>query len=392
MSSVRVFLAVALTMAASLSSADAEAQCVRWWNNLYEGEESFFNPGRKLPTALEQEESLARERFFWRVLLSDDPVDACKKEARYSSAGLLIPAVAYANDLGNGTANCFNDNVVVNGLQDPGEGTVTTVNFLQVPTESCCAFDSNDFPNPAHPVTPDKFYKTNPITMVVEEFDPAPGLSFQGSDVKFMGMLQISQKEQIRVPNQIAPNAFRSDLSGLKTLGIDVEHDDDRCKGPPGSGSPGGTLWYERGVSTHDECAAEVDHIIPRVEVHGCPCGSNSYKNAQLISRKLNNYLSNDCNPKRPAGRARLEIVNNYANGILPVPPTLPSYAEPGVRFTGSSPDADSVPAQLPIDDAETAAGCSVGPPRLRTAPLRAPLLVLAGLAIVSALRRRRDR
>lgn len=46
--------------------------------------------------------------------------------------------------------------------------------------------------------------------------------------------------------------------------------------------------------------SAEVDHIIPRVDIRGCGCGQNSYANALVISRGLNNDMKNYCdNPDR---------------------------------------------------------------------------------------------
>lgn len=41
--------------------------------------------------------------------------------------------------------------------------------------------------------------------------------------------------------------------------------------------------------------AAELDHIIPRVDSKGCECGTNSAANAALISRQLNGKMSNSC-------------------------------------------------------------------------------------------------
>lgn len=53
--------------------------------------------------------------------------------------------------------------------------------------------------------------------------------------------------------------------------------------------------------------AAEVDHIIPRKDSNGCMCGTNSNRNAAIISRGLNRAMSNDCeNPARQA------ILNYY--------------------------------------------------------------------------------
>lgn len=61
----------------------------------------------------------------------------------------------------------------------------------------------------------------------------------------------------------------------------------------------------------------QIDHIIPRVDKYGCDCGSNSSNNAQVISAKLNNELSNNCSDPR-----RIEIIEHYKKrklGIIPI-------------------------------------------------------------------------
>jgi hypothetical protein len=63
----------------------------------------------------------------------------------------------------------------------------------------------------------------------------------------------------------------------------------------------------------------QIDHIIPRVDKFGCPCGSNSVKNAQVISALLNSKLSNNC-----ADPIRVAMIKHYtvppANAVvLPV-------------------------------------------------------------------------
>lgn len=47
---------------------------------------------------------------------------------------------------------------------------------------------------------------------------------------------------------------------------------------------------------------AHVDHIVPRIDTYGCPCGKNSKGNALIISDKLNTQMSNRCShPMRQA-------------------------------------------------------------------------------------------
>lgn len=44
---------------------------------------------------------------------------------------------------------------------------------------------------------------------------------------------------------------------------------------------------------------ANVDHIIPRIDVHGCKCGTNSYANAAIISASLNVGMGNNMTDTR---------------------------------------------------------------------------------------------
>jgi hypothetical protein len=43
--------------------------------------------------------------------------------------------------------------------------------------------------------------------------------------------------------------------------------------------------------------APEVHHVVPRKDLRCCPWGTNSYKNAAVISRKLNEFFSNNDPP-----------------------------------------------------------------------------------------------
>jgi hypothetical protein len=45
------------------------------------------------------------------------------------------------------------------------------------------------------------------------------------------------------------------------------------------------------------EPVAQVHHVVPRKDLRCCPWGTNSYKNAAVISAKLNNYLTNNNPP-----------------------------------------------------------------------------------------------
>lgn len=53
---------------------------------------------------------------------------------------------------------------------------------------------------------------------------------------------------------------------------------------------------------------AQVDHIVPRKDVKGCDCGSNSMANALVISAGLNVSMSNNCEDPN-----RIKILNEFA-------------------------------------------------------------------------------
>lgn len=381
-------IATALAFVYVCGSTSASAQCRKWQNQLAPGEQSSHYPGRRLPTQLEQDASLARERFYYSKLYSDEADEACQKAARYSSSGIPGPSVVIKSEYVNDdTYTCYVD--VDNDDQfrpELGQDLFfQDVARLAVQTEPCCQYDSNDFPNAPHAIDPDVYYKTDPVTMMVAEMAPAPGLSFQGSDVHYGGVLRVSPKAQFIAQNALMspvfyPNTVRSDLAGFD---VDPAYMSDNltCAGAPGSGAPDGSLWYQRGVSTHNPCAAEVDHIIPRVDVHGCACGSNSSKNAQLISRRLNNWLSNDCNPKRPAGRARLKIIDGYNKGNLPLPPPMIS--------DGPGSASENSPTRFPPDDIQAAPGCSSAGESSRGSLSGVFSLIVLG--VLPLVRRRRD-
>lgn len=391
-------IATTLVLMIVWGSAPAHAQCRKWSSGLSVGEQSQNYPGRKLPTQTEIDTSLAKERFFYSKQFSDSGEEACQKAARYANSGIPGPGVVIsAEQVAPDLYRCFVDKNNNGTFEDTGMNPdllFTDVVEVDVTTDECCQFDSNAFPTPPHPIEPDKFYKTNPATMVVEEMNPAPGLSFQSSDVKFGGLLRIAQTDQIRASAAVGlgPNTLWSDLAGFDfgDPGVPiVENDSQKCKDTPASG-PQGILWYERGKSTYNDCAAEIDHIIPRTDVHGCPCGSNSYKNAQVISRKLNNWLSNDCNPNRPAGRARLKIIEGYQQGSLPRPrPPTPVAAHPHVDLTQAhdgNDAASSSPNLAKISSAGGSCSAAVGSHGLG----QGTSIVVLALATVIRRRRRR--
>lgn len=52
-----------------------------------------------------------------------------------------------------------------------------------------------------------------------------------------------------------------------------------------------------KGTSQYDPLAAQVHHVVPMKDKRLCPWGTNSNKNAAVISRTLNIYLTNNYPP-----------------------------------------------------------------------------------------------
>jgi MYXO-CTERM domain-containing protein len=51
---------------------------------------------------------------------------------------------------------------------------------------------------------------------------------------------------------------------------------------------------------TRPNDVANIDHIIPRIDSNGCPCGSNDSSNALIISAELNTSMGRSClDPRR---------------------------------------------------------------------------------------------
>lgn len=90
-----------------------------------------------------------------------------------------------------------------------------------------------------------------------------------------------TQKNKIKQVNKQFPsngNKIRSDLAGFKY-------------------SYNGQTFTEPDFLTETPLlpnSVEVHHIVPRKDKQSCSCGANSVKNAALISRQLNQFLTNN--------------------------------------------------------------------------------------------------
>jgi hypothetical protein len=64
---------------------------------------------------------------------------------------------------------------------------------------------------------------------------------------------------------------------------------------------------------------AQVDHVIPRVDSNGCPCGSNTSANASVISAELNASMGRNClDPNREKFLEALTLPGTSAREVEP--------------------------------------------------------------------------
>ena len=142
---------------------------------------------------------------------------------------------------------------------------------------------------------------------------------------------QQSQKETIRNINRAKPEhngQLVSDLAGfcypkppnVKKCLKSHQANPNLCE-EPGLDEKDKPLVYQKPYNQQN--AAEINHVLPKKDTRGCPCGKNSNKNAVLISRQLNRYFTNTPRTEIKdscTNKTELEIVNEIGmnNPYLP--------------------------------------------------------------------------
>lgn len=116
-----------------------------------------------------------------------------------------------------------------------------------------------------------------------------PGQSFECDsgmvDENGDGLTQ--QKWILQVNRSAHGGEVHSDLAGFMWPCKDEKCQPKICEEPLVLGDPPGYL----------DGRAEVHHVVPRKDQRGCPWGTNSNKNAAVISHKLNQFLTNNAPP-----------------------------------------------------------------------------------------------
>lgn len=150
-------------------------------------------------------------------------------------------------------------------------------------------------------------YKNCPDTFVCkgkEEASGKPGYAFTKG-----------QKERIYRINKNENNLnrgslVRSNLAGFKfpkPTNQECEQEDMTHPGPNRPrDQPRGCIE----PTELDRAKTGIHHVVPRVDLWGCPCGTNSLKNAIVISRQLNIFLSNSDRPTNEILRVNFEGTN----------------------------------------------------------------------------------
>jgi hypothetical protein len=140
---------------------------------------------------------------------------------------------------------------------------------------------------------------SGPYRDLVDPADVAPGYKFEGNS----GMVDVDggfleQREWVLAVNRKKNGGkIRSDLAGFKFP----------CK----KGSPDicTELDFLEDPDSKEkspffaDTVAQVHHVVPRKDKRCCPWGTNTYKNAAVISAKLNRFFTNDDPPQEEVKR-----------------------------------------------------------------------------------------
>jgi hypothetical protein len=125
-----------------------------------------------------------------------------------------------------------------------------------------------------------------PYRNLTEPQNLGPGESFYCNSVDKNGNLVVQRDLIIQVNSKAHEDKkIHSDLAGFEyPCSVDENCQPIICKEP---------LVLKAGPP-NDQNAAQVHHVVRRKDKRGCPWGTNSNKNAAVISRRLNIYLTNN--------------------------------------------------------------------------------------------------
>lgn len=121
---------------------------------------------------------------------------------------------------------------------------------------------------------------------------PEPSKVLPGRDFHCSRIDGVKQKDRILEMNRKRHGKLRSDLAGFMWPCEDVQGNPTVCTEKTDLKAPSDPYVY-------DPDEAQVDHVASKQDPRGCDWGTNSNKNAAVISGKLNkHFLNRDRDPK----------------------------------------------------------------------------------------------
>lgn len=247
-------LSILIGLAIATPSADAGPTCQRWENNIQGCDFASFTDCNNLTS--KQQITVNNWKY------ADTAEDACRKffqkKDNYTGPVQLAPFTTPE-------VECLRQDA--NGVFNPNFKTY--VRYPTIQKDACCSR------------TPNGPYRnlgtsagTEGATFSTSQKDNILALNFSRSNSTSYYMSDAGDND---VPGYVYP------------LEIDV-------------------TYLAKNVAPIWVRPPQVDHIIPRLDSHGCGCGTNSFANALVISSVLNVSMTNDC-----SNEDRLDILDAYS-------------------------------------------------------------------------------
>jgi hypothetical protein len=135
---------------------------------------------------------------------------------------------------------------------------------------------------------------SGPYRNLTEPPTLGPGQPFNKCDsgmVDTDGGALTQTKWILQVNRNAHGGTIHSDLAGFEWPCTDQDCKPTTCEEPDVLEDPEGGMFF------HPDAVAEVHHVVPQNDKRSCAWGTNSNKNAAVISRGLNRYFSNNDPP-----------------------------------------------------------------------------------------------
>ena len=347
-------VSIACLGVAAVTARSANAECTRWQNQLSHCEVSSAFCASPPPTPTD-----GQLQYYNNWRYGDNPAQVCDRWAKKTAdnpngyIGRSTPTVVDPQELEQ--TRCYLDENNNGSWQDNEKSNLAYK--ISIPREWCCELTAW---GPHKDVTPNVWYSFGQLpNPLIQANPPAPGLEFTSYTHTLLPRSQrVRVLERVDLdPNPGLSGAYLSDLYR---------------PGPNNSPPELADLEYCDGdLVDGGLCGAQVDHIIPRKDISGCDCGSNSYANALVISARLNREMSNRCsNPKRLAILQKYTFEGQYG-------PITPYAAD--ADADACEPDDEACFDAIATGDG----GCSAGPGSLGVG-------FGFGFGVLALLRRRR--